>query len=460
MTDSLKELKNIFGELQFSQAPEQLAVYGKDWTNYFEIKAQAVVFPKSIEQVQKLVSWATKWKTPLVPSGGRTGLSGGACALSNEVVVSFEKMNQILDYNPVDQVVTVEPGITTEELQKFATNKGLFYPVDFAAKGSSQIGGNIATNAGGIKVVKYGMTRNWISGLKLVTGTGELLDLNRSLVKNATGYDLKDLVIGSEGTLGFVVEAQVKLTQAPKASKTLLMAVPDSDSLMRCFENFQRQCSFLAFEFFSEKALQKVMAQTQAPRPLQQTSPFYVITEIEMNSDSDEDTCLQIFERGLEEAWLLDGIVGQSQQQDQQLWKYRENISESLSPFTPYKNDISTRISRVTQLMHEVDGVLSKEYPHFEVIWFGHIGDGNLHINILKPKDLNKADFLKECRRVDEILFSSIQKLNGSISAEHGVGLTKKPFLHFSRSPAEIAIMKSIKTVFDPHNLINPGKIL
>lgn len=249
----LKEL-SFLSPTQIKTDAESLNYYGKDWTTYFDISASAILFPQTSEQVQKIVLWARKNKIALVPSGGRTGLSGAAAATKGEVVISFEQMNKILHFSEIDQIVTIQPGVITEALQKFATEKNLYYPVDFAARGSSHMGGNIATNAGGIKVVRYGLTRDWITGLKVVTGSGELLDLNRSLTKNATGYDLRHLFIGSEGTLGFIVEAQVKLAPPPPPLQVLVLAVSDLESVMEVFQQFKTKSSLVAFEMFSELA--------------------------------------------------------------------------------------------------------------------------------------------------------------------------------------------------------------
>src|SRR6185312_11488310 len=261
----LKELG--FKAEQIKTDAESLKYYGKDWTTYFDISASAIVFPTKTEDVQKLVVWARRHKIGLVPSGGRTGLSGAAVATRGEVVVSFEKMNRILNFNDVDQTVTIQPGVITEALQNYAVEKGMYYPVDFAASGSSQMGGNIATNAGGIKVVRYGLTRDWVAGLKVVTGTGELLELGRGLVKNATGFDLRHLFIGSEGTLGFVVEAMIRLSPPPPPLQVLVMGVSGLDSVMQVFAEFKKKCTLTAFEMFSEKALQKVIESTGLPRP-------------------------------------------------------------------------------------------------------------------------------------------------------------------------------------------------
>lgn len=457
---SLQLLAKEIGAEKIKTDSVSLQHYGKDWTTYFDIKAQAIVFPEKNEDLISLVKWARQHKVALVPSGGRTGLSGAAVATQNEVVVSFEKMNKVLEFNPTDMTVTVQAGFITEDLQKFALEKNLYYPVDFAARGSSHIGGNIATNAGGIKVLRYGLTRDWVAGLKVVTGTGELLELNNSLVKNATGLDLRHLFIGSEGILGFIVEATIRLCPSPPPLKVLVMGVSGLDAVMKVFAEFKKHCSLTAFEMFSEKALQKVLQKTGLQRPLDSVCDFYIVAEIEAKTDADEGEALHVFEQAVESGWVLDGAMAQSDAQAKNFWRLREDISESLASFSPYKNDISVAISKVPLFMRDLDQVLSKAYPTWEVIWFGHIGDGNLHINILRPTGMNKEDFVKECRKVDEMIFTCIQKNKGSISAEHGVGLTKKSFLHYTRSSAEIVFMKAIKQAFDPDHIMNPGKVL
>lgn len=434
--------------------------WGRDWTTYFDIKASAVVFPRSTEDVVQLVKWARRFKIALVPSGGRTGLSGAAVATKGEVIVSFDQMNKIKSFSQVDQTVVIEPGVVTEALQEYAHDKGLFYPVDFAATGSSQMGGNISTNAGGIKVVRYGLTREWVAGLKVVTGKGEVLELNNGLVKNATGYDLRHLMIGSEGTLGFITEATIRLAPAPPVMKVLVMGVPSLDMVMNIFAQFKTQTTLVAFEMFSDKALTHVMEATGLGAPLGTRTPFYVLAEVEAPTDKAEEKALGVFEKCMEEGWVVDGVISQSETQSQVLWRYREGISESLAKHSPYKNDIAVAISQVPAFMQDLDQVLSTAYPHWEVVWFGHIGDGNLHINILRPAGMSKEEFVAECRKVDVMVFDVVKKYKGSISAEHGVGLTKKSFLNFTRSEAEIEIMRGIKKVFDPDQIMNPGKVL
>ena len=445
---------------QIKTDPDSLKYYGKDWTTYFDTKASAIVFPQSTEDVVNIVNWARANKVALVPSGGRTGLSGAACALNGEVVVSFEKMNKFLHFNEVESSVDIEPGVITEALQEYAKTKNLYYPVDFAARGSSQMGGNIATNAGGIKVVRYGLTRDWVIGLEVVTGAGEVLQLNNGLVKNATGLDLRHLFIGSEGILGFITKATIRLSAPPPPLKVFVFALDHLSSVMKVFSEFKNNCRLQAYEMFSEKALKHVLHSTGLPRPLETISDFYAVCEVETSSDADEENVLKVFERCLENGWITDGAMSQSDTQAKTFWRYREDISESLSVHSPYKNDIAVSISKVPDFMNDLDAVFSNAYPTWEVVWFGHIGDGNLHINILRPEGMSKETFVQECRKVDELVFKAVQKQGGSISAEHGVGVTKKSFLTFTRSQAEVELMKGIKKTFDPDNIMNPGKVI
>ncbi len=459
-------MKNIIEELKFLR-PDQLStqesdlkIYSKDWTNYFETQSIGVVFPEKLEEVQAIVQWARKNKVALIPSGGRTGLSGGAVAIQGELVVSMERLRKISNFNALDGTVQIEAGVITEELQTFAKSKDLYYPVDFASRGSSQMGGNIATNAGGIKVLRYGLTRDWVMSLTVVTGAGEILHLNNGLIKNATGYDLRHLLIGSEGTLGFIVAATMKLTAPPPTTQHLLVAVPDLDAIMNFYQTVKNKNVVIAYEMFSRIGLKHVMSQKNLPDPFSVEAPYYILTEIEILKPSDEESLMEAFEVAMEKGWVLDGTIAQSESQVRTFWRYREDITESVSHFGPYKNDISVRISKVSSFIAELDEVLKKSYPTWEVIWFGHIGDGNLHISILKPLDLAKEQFYKECQSMDQKLFEVIQKYSGSISAEHGVGLTKKKYLNYTRSEAEIQIMKGIKKIFDPDGILNPGKLI
>lgn len=456
---SLEALRNLLGDEQVLLDDASLQHYGSDWTTAYDPAPAAILLPRSIEDVQAVVKLANREGLALVPSGGRTGLSGGAVANNAELVISLDKINHIREFNALDRTVDCGAGVITEQLQNFAIEQGLLYPVDFASSGSSQIGGNIATNAGGIQVIRYGMTRDWVAGLKVVTGAGELMDLNCGLVKNNAGYDLRQLFIGAEGTLGIIVEATMKLTRPPRDLNVLVLGVPEFAAIMRVLEVFQQKIDLTAFEFFSEKALQKVVERSELPRPFESATEYYALLEFETLTETTQDEVIALFEHCVEQGWVLDGVISQSQAQARSLWRLREDISETISHWTPYKNDISTKVSKIPEFLNEVELVVSEHYPDFEIIWFGHIGDGNVHLNILKPESLAREEFLCQCGKVSQWVFEIVQRYGGSISAEHGVGLLKKDYLAYSRSEAEIAAMKSIKAVFDPNNIMNPGKI-
>ena len=452
--EGLKHLK--LSPDQISQEPQNLLKYGNDWLKQWEGKASLVLFPKSAPDLQNIVQWARRYKYQLVPSGGRTGLSGGATALQKEVVVSFDKMNRLLDFNPWDRTVTVEAGFITQNLQEFAKEKGLYFPVSFASQGSSQIGGNIATNAGGVHVLKYGNIKRYVAGLEVVTGCGEILKLGKALVKNAVGYPLKDLFIGSEGTLAFISQADLSLVSQPNNPQVFLIALENKNHLLETFKEFRNEINPLAFEFWTDKALQYALGHGSVNFPLQKRCPFYLLIEME---EQDNEKALSLFEKFYNKNWVQDGTLSQNSTQAQEIWSLRENISESLAVYNPYKNDVSVRVSKITDFLKDLDKLLNRSYPNFEVIIFGHLGDGNLHINILKPDNLLRESFIKECEKVNKILFELVKKYEGSISAEHGVGLLKKEYLSYSCSIEEIRAMKNLKKIFDPDNILNPGKI-
>jgi FAD/FMN-containing dehydrogenase len=435
--------------------------YGTDRTKLYSPNFDILCFPETTEDVSKLVSYCYQNNLKIVPSGGRTGYAGGAIAKSGEIVISLDKMNQLIDFDPYLPSITVGAGMITQNLHKEAEERGYFFPVDFAATGSSHIGGNIATNAGGVRVVHYGLIRNWILGMKVVDGKGEIYDFNGEILKNNTGYDLKHLFIGSEGTLGIITEVTLKLTTPPKDTNVLLFSVAEFTHILEIFkESHSSGLPVLAFEFFTDTCLEKVMHHLTLNNPFPEISPYYTLVEFEIREESDNLKMDAFMERIAESGFILDGNVSQNSTQRKTFWKYREGISESLSILhTVHKNDISLPLRKMEPFIVEMNDLLSNKYPGFEIALFGHIGDGNLHLNILKPDSMPKEDFFQSCKKVDPEMFTLLQKYNGSISAEHGIGLLKKDFLNFSRSTLEIETMKSIKKIFDPKGILNPGKI-
>ena len=457
LTQFLADLQ--FDPNQIKTDSDSLDSWGKDWTKHFSPAPSAIIFPKTTEEVAHIVRLANTHNVCLVPSGGRTGLSAGAVASNGEVVVSFDKMNAIGTFYEADQMVEVEAGVITKTLQEFANAKNLYYAVDFASSGSSQIGGNISTNAGGIKVIRYGMTRNQILGLTVVTGKGDILKLNEGMLKNATGYDFRHLFIGAEGTLGFITKALIKLEKQPVNLTAMVLGVPDFGSVVKLLDKFGKALNLTAFEFFDSVALDKVLSAGHAKEPFDTRTPFYVLLEFEAISDDVLDTAMGMFETGCEDGLIEDGVMSQSVGQLHELWKLRESISETISVFTPYKNDVSVLITHLGDFINDIEQIVKDNYPDFEICWFGHIGDGNLHLNILKPDTLSKDDFFAKCQMVNKYVFDTVKKYKGSISAEHGVGMTKKPYLDYTRSPIEIEYMKAVKAVFDPNGIMNRGKV-
>jgi len=449
----------IVGADYLLQDAESALQYGRDWTRVVEPQPCAVVLPNSVAQVQELVGLANAEQLAIVPSGGRTGLSGGALAAKGELVLALDRLNRIGSFNPVDRTVECGAGVITAQLQQFAEEQGLYYPVNFASSGSSQVGGNVATNAGGIKVIRYGMTRDWVAGIKVITGSGELLELNNGLLKNNAGYDLRHLFIGSEGTLGVIVEVTMRLTRAPRDLSVMVLGVPDMQAIMQVLGAFRADLNLTAFEFFSEQALQKVTEHQGLQRPFPEACNYYALLEFEQASGEETELAMGLFEDCIEQGWVLDGVISQSVAQAKNLWRLREDISETISRWTPYKNDLSVVVSRVPEFLGEVEALVSAAYPEFEIIWYGHIGDGNVHLNILKPDKLEMDEFQRCCNAVSKEVFETVGRYRGSVSAEHGVGLLKKPYLPYSRSMAEISLMKQIKQAFDPNSIMNPGKI-
>jgi len=435
--------------------------FGLDRTKTYKPEYQILVFPETTEDVAAIIDYANKNKISVVPSGGRTGYAGGAVAKNSEIVISLNKMNRVVEADPFLGSITVQAGMITKTLHKEAEERGFYYPVDFAATGSSHIGGNIATNAGGVRVVRYGLVRDWVLGLTVVTGNGEILRFNGEILKNNTGYDLKHLFIGSEGTLGIITECTLKLTSPPKEIRVLLVAVPDFKSILEIFKKtHESPLPLLAFEFFTEFCLEKVKEHLGVPSPFSDQSPYYVLMEYEVSGENDEEKLFGILETITNEELIVDGSIAQNSRQNETFWKYREGISESLSLHnTVHKNDISLPLRNMEAFIQEMEALLNSKYPGFQIALFGHVGDGNLHLNILMPEGMEKEEFFVKCKSVDPDMFHLIQKYHGSISAEHGIGLLKKDFLGFSRSQTEIDSMKAIKKIFDPNGILNPGKL-
>ncbi|MGD0526089.1 MAG: FAD-binding oxidoreductase [Polyangiaceae bacterium] len=436
----------------------ELVEYGRDWTRVVEPAPCAVAFPRSTEEVARVVRLSGEHGVAVVPSGGRTGLAGGAVAGKGELVLSLAKMRAMHPVDGVGGTVRVQAGAVTQAVHEHCAPHGLTWPVDFASKGSSTVGGNIATNAGGVKVIRWGLTRQWVLGLQVVLASGEVLDGASALEKNNTGLDLRQLFIGTEGTLGVVTEATLKLARLPRHLDVLLFAVDDLPGVVRLFREVRSSPFALsAYEMFTAACLARVLAHRKLRDPLDAPASHYVLVELEDAEDAALEAWVQtLFERSL----VKDGTLAQSSTEARDLWALRESISESLSATGfPHKNDIALPIAALEAFCAALGALFARRYPGWEVCLFGHIGDGNLHVNVMKPDGDDKADFLARVKNADRDMFDLVKAHGGSVSAEHGIGLLKKPWLGWSRSGAEIAAMKAVKKALDPGGVLNPGKI-
>jgi len=455
----LRAIAEGFAPDFLTREPSELAEYGRDWTRVHTPAPSAVAFPRTTDEVARLLALCDTHRVVVVPSGGRTGLAAGAVAARGELVLSLRRMNRIEPVDLLGNTVRVQAGAVTEAVHQHCAQHGLTWPVDFASKGSSQVGGNIATNAGGVKVIRYGLTRQWVLGLQVVTAQGQVLELNGALEKNNTGVDLRQLFIGSEGTLGIITEATLKLTRLPGKQDVFLFAVPDVAAVLKLFRE-ARQAPLLlsAYEFFTDKCLARVQRHRKLRSPFEAPSGCYVLMEAEgTNADAVEAWLGSLFERGL----VTDGTLAQSASQASELWALRESISESLSATgLPHKNDIALPIAALEAFCAELDSFFTARYPDWEICLFGHIGDGNLHVNVMKPDTLEKSQFLAHTKQADHDIFALVRKYGGSISAEHGIGLLKKDYLSYTRTPGELELLKALKRALDPNTILNPGKIL
>lgn len=441
-----------------SRDEADLREYGKDWTKVYPPRPSAIAFPRTTDEVSRVVKLCAEHGVAIVPSGGRTGLAGGAVAANGELVLSMSRMRRIDPVEMLGMTVRVQAGAVTEAVHQHCAPHGLTWPVDFASKGSSHVGGNIATNAGGVKVIRYGLTRQWVLGLEVVLASGEVALLNGALEKNNTGFDLRQLFIGSEGTLGIITEATLKLTRLPGKLDVFLFGVTGIDAVLSLFRDARRApFTIMAYEFFTQACLERVRKHRALRPPFAEAHPCYVLLEVENAAPEAIETWVSsLFERGL----VSDGTLAQHSSEAASLWALREGISESLSATgLPHKNDVALPIANLEAFCSELDRVFRDRYADWEICLFGHIGDGNLHINVMKPDALPKEEFFKLTKEADHEMFRLVRAHGGSISAEHGIGLLKKDYLSYSRSPVELELLRSVKRAVDPQGILNPGKI-
>jgi len=455
----LTQLQEIVGRENVFSDPERLVEWGRDWTRGFIPDPLAIVLPKTTLEVSSIVKLCGSMNLPIVPSGGRTGLVGGAVAARREIVLSLGRMNQIIALDPRGMTIEVEAGATTEQVQDAAKAVGLYYPVDLASKGSCHIGGNIATNAGGLKVIRFGATRNHVLGIEVVMPSGSILDLNRKLIKNNSGYDLKHLFIASEGTLGIITKASLRLYPPLGALRVSCLGVRSLTHLSRLLDLVStRGISLTAFEFFSEAGLALVLEHIPgSKRPLREMCAYYALMEVEESHGNQFESWL---EGAMDDGMVVDAVLSSSSEEFREIWSLRENMTEAIGKSVHvFKNDLALPLSAIAPFLSDIQERGTRDHS-LQLILFGHLGDGNVHINYIGDRSLTEEAFMGEVNRLQKHIFETVHELGGTISAEHGIGLIKKQHLKSVLDSTELELMRGLKGLFDPGNIMNPGKII
>ena len=456
------QLASLVGRTHVLVEPADTAPYLTDWRGRYRGAALCVVRPGNAGEVAAVVQACAEAGTPIVPQGGNTSLCGAATpdASGQAVVLSLGRLNRILAVDPANNTLTVQAGCTLAQVQDAARAVDRLFPLALASEGSCQIGGNLSTNAGGVQVLRYGNTRELTLGLEVVLPSGELWEGLRGLRKDNTGYDLKQLFIGAEGTLGIITAAVLKLFPLPRRQTTcwLNVASPAAavDLLNQAKSVFDAQLT--AFELVSEVALGLVLRHMPGSQRPGQPSPWYVLAEF---SDSETAAVEAWLAACLAQGQVSDGVVAQSEAQAKALWMLRESISEAQKiEGISIKHDIALPVSRLAEFLERVGAMLAEAFPGIRVVAFGHVGDGNLHYNLSYSDPAANAALLQRQGEVNRLVHDTVDTFDGSISAEHGLGQLKREEILRYKSPLEMAMMRALKQALDPQGLMNPGKLL
>jgi FAD/FMN-containing dehydrogenase len=431
----------------------------------FKGASRLVLKPGSTDEVATILKLANETGTPIVPQGGNTGLVGGQIPLGPEVVVSLTRMNRIRHLDEADAVITLEAGVTLQHAQEAAARKDLLFPLWIASQGTAQVGGNLSTNAGGINVMAYGNTRDLCLGLEVVLPSGEVWNGLKTLRKDNTGYDLKHLFIGAEGTLGIITAAAMKLAPKPVDRATVFASVNSPDDAMGLLSLVRRMSgqAIVAFEIMPRSGIDMVIAHAGCRDPLDAPSDWYVLFELAgfAGAPEMEEMAATILAVALEEGLVTDATIAASGQQAADLWRLREVMSEvQRLEGGSIKHDISVPVSRVPAFLEAATSKVRHMIPGCRPVPFGHIGDGNIHFNISQPAGADRQAFLAHWEEVAAAVHAIVREMGGSISAEHGIGTLKRDELAATKQPVELAMMRSIKQLLDPNGIMNPGKVL
>lgn len=461
-------LRSIVGAPHCLTADADMAPYLTDWRGRYTGRARAVVLPADTAQVAAVVRACAAAGCAMVPQGGNTGLCGGATPLADgaSVVLNLSRLRRIRHVDAANNALCAEAGVPLALVQQAALDADRFFPLSLASEGSCEVGGVISTNAGGVQVLRYGNTRELVLGLEVVLPDGQVWDGLRALRKDNTGYDLKQLFIGAEGTLGIVTAATLKLFARPRAVVTAWLAVASPAAAVQLLGRLRAAVGdrVTAFELISRVSLDLVFQHIPGTRdPLGQPSPWYVL--LELSDTVAGDALAGLLETELAatvaEGRVTDGAIATSDSQAQALWQLRENISEAQKrDGVSIKHDISVPVSAIPDFLEAAGATLAAAYPGLRVVCFGHLGDGNLHYNLSRPLNGENDAFIARTEEVNRIVYDAVKARGGSISAEHGIGQLKRALLPDYKPAVEIDLMRRIKQAFDPRGLMNPGKVV
>ncbi|MFV0678169.1 FAD-binding oxidoreductase [Variovorax sp. tm] len=449
-------LARALGESRISLDPARLSGHAGDWSEAKRLTPALMVYPRTPQEVAAALAVCTRLKQRIVVQGGLTGLAGGATPRGGEVALSLSKLNAIEDLDTVGGTVRIQAGVVLEALQQRVEQENWSFPLDLGARGSCHVGGNAATNAGGNRVIRFGTMREMVLGLEVALPDGRLLSMLNRVKKNTTGIDLKHLFIGSEGALGVITRLDLKLSPKPTSACTALCALPDFEAATRLVRELQRALPALsAFELMWSDYLTAAAEATALRRPFEDDHPVYVLVEtLGVNDLSDREALEGELGKALETGIVCDVIVAQSVDDTQRLWAYREAIGELLGTLKPFAAfDIGIPMPRMGEFVAHVGQELRQRFPHQMHLFFGHIGDGNLHV--LSGPHVSATNL----HAIEQIVYGATADAGGCISAEHGIGVIKKDFLHLSRNAEELAVMRNLKALFDPGNILNAGRI-
>ena len=455
----------IVGEKYAITEPRAQAPYVVEMRDLYRGRTPMVLRPGSVAEVAQILKLANDTATPIVPQGGNTGLVGGQIAFDNEIVVSLTRLDRIREVDPTSNTLTCEAGVTLQRARDAAAAADRLYPQLLPSEGSCTIGGNLSTNAGGTAALAYGVARSHVLGLEVVLADGRILDNLNKLKKDNTGYDLKNLFIGAEGTLGVITAAVLRLVPRPRAIETAFVGLPSPQAALSLFTIAGESAAggLTSFELMTRVGVDMVLRHAAGCRdPLQKPYPWYVLIELSSQSKTGmRDALEEILAQGLQRGFVLDAAIADSIEQAKALWRLREMFGEvQRHEGGSIKHDISVPIAAVPDFIAEADAAVAALIPGARPVPFGHLGDGNIHYNVSQPAGADRAEFLARWNDVNAAVFAVVKKFGGSISAEHGIGVMKREMLPSVKDPVALDLMRKIKLMLDPNNILNPGKVI